>query len=126
MLGNAMNKILADFISLALRGWRCRYAPGLCLLGCRGHLVEAPAPAERLVDGDEGDHRAAFALNELVFRRVDGTLGVEDREEALQAAGVAVRGQLQGSAVRRDRRPQRLLAPPLARVRRERVLHLFQ
>src|SRR5260370_33448501 len=94
MLGNAVNKIVAAFNSRALWGCRCRYAPGLgCLLRCRGHLVKAPAPAERLVYGDEGDHPVPFALNELVFRPEDGTLAVEPREEPPQPAVAAARCQ---------------------------------
>src|SRR5258708_22530943 len=92
----------------------------------RTGVVERPAAPERLVDCNQADHRVPLALNELVFRRIDRALCVEDGEKALQTARVTVHGELQGPAIRRDRGPERLVAPQLPRLGREALLDLLE
>src|SRR5258708_949364 len=74
-------------------------------------VVERPAASERFVDSNQADHRVPLALNELVLRRIDGALCIEDGEKVLQTARVTVHGELQGPVIRRHRDPERPPAP---------------
>src|SRR5262249_59055465 len=76
-------------------GSRLPQTAGLRTLRRRADRLDRPAAPEGLVDGDEADRDVPFAVHELVFRGVDGALGIEHGKEVLEAAGVPLGGEVE-------------------------------
>ena len=92
--------------------------------GGLGIGLNFPAAAEGFVEGDEVDGDGAVAVGELVLGGVEGAFGVEDVEEAGDAVGVAIVGELEGLLAGIDGLGEGLAAGLLVGVGDEGVLDI--